>query len=90
MEASEDEPLKAVITLVTTSGERVNLEQDVYDVAAGTSISVNMSVENWDLMRDSSRLNWVLMTNTGGHLRPFNTRPSHVKPLERWHQLPDD
>ena len=48
MEASEDEPLKAVITLVTTSGERVNLEQDVYDVAAGTSISVNMSVENWD------------------------------------------
>ena len=34
MEASEDEPLKAVITLVTTSGERVNLEQDVYDVAA--------------------------------------------------------
>ena len=48
MEAGENEPLKVVFTLVTSSGERIGLDKDVYEISAGTSETVNISVVDWD------------------------------------------
>ena len=46
MEAGEHEPLKVVFTLVTSSGERIELDKDVYEISTGTSETVNISVVN--------------------------------------------
>ena len=48
MEAGEHEPLKVVFTSVTSSGERIELDKDVYEISAGTSETLNISVVNWD------------------------------------------
>ena len=45
--ASEDEDLRAVLTMVTTSGERIDLDEDVAVVRAGGQTMLNISVNDW-------------------------------------------
>ncbi len=45
--ASEDEDLRAVLTMVTSSGERIHLDDDVAVVRAGGQTSLNISVKDW-------------------------------------------
>ena len=46
--ADADESLRIVLTLVTSTGERVNLNEDVFTVAAGGQESFNVSIDAWD------------------------------------------
>ena len=45
--ASDDDDLRAVLTMVTTAGDRVNLENDVEVVRAGGQTTLNISVVGW-------------------------------------------
>ena len=46
--AAADESLRVVLTLVSSTGERVNLNEDVYTVVAGGQESFNVSIDAWD------------------------------------------
>jgi len=46
--AGQDEELRAVLTLITSFGERINLDEDVFVVGAGGQESINVSVSVWD------------------------------------------
>ena len=46
--SGDDEPLRAVISLITSTGQRVPLNQNAWMVPAGTDTEVNISVTNWD------------------------------------------
>ena len=47
-EASSDAPLRAVITLITSNGERVPLDNDMWTIASGQQETVNITVTEWD------------------------------------------
>ena len=46
--AGSSDDLRAVLTLTTSTGERVSLADDRWTVSAGMTESVNISIENWD------------------------------------------
>lgn len=46
--AGGDEDLRAIATMVTNRGERVNLDEELWQVPAGTEVSFNLSVVDWD------------------------------------------
>ena len=46
--AATDESLRVVLTLVTSTGERVNLNEDIYTVVAGGQETFNVSIDAWD------------------------------------------
>jgi hypothetical protein len=46
--AGSDEALRVVFTLVSSTGERVELSEDLFIVPAGGQETVNVSIETWD------------------------------------------
>lgn len=46
--AGQNEELRAVLTLITSNGERIDLDDDVFVVGAGSQESINVSVTGWD------------------------------------------
>ena len=46
--AGPDEPLRAVVTLTTSIGERIALSEEQWTVSAGGSQTVNISVNDWN------------------------------------------
>jgi hypothetical protein len=48
LQAGDEEDLRAIFTLTTSDGERVNLLEDRWVVPAGSTESINISLENWD------------------------------------------
>ena len=46
--AGENEELRAVLTLITSKGERIDLDSDVIVVGAGGQETINVSVSGWD------------------------------------------
>ena len=46
--AGQDEELRAVLTLITSYGERINLDDDVFVVSSGGQETINVSVTAWD------------------------------------------
>lgn len=46
--ASSDEAMRVVLTLITSNGERISLDDDVFAVAAGGQETVNVSIDAWD------------------------------------------
>ena len=46
--AGDDDSMRVVFTLVSSTGERVDLEEDVFIVPAGGQESVNVSLDSWD------------------------------------------
>ncbi|DAC06957.1 MAG TPA: hypothetical protein D7H88_06895 [Candidatus Poseidoniales archaeon] len=48
LSAGQNEELRAVLTLITSDGERINLDKDVFVVGAGGQETINVSVSGWD------------------------------------------
>ena len=48
LEAGITEELRAVVTLVTSKGERIELDDDVFVVSPGGMETVNVTAKNWD------------------------------------------
>ena len=46
--AAPDETLRAVVTATTTEGERIGLIEEQWTIPAGQSLTVNITVENWN------------------------------------------
>ena len=46
--AGEDEELRAVLTIVTSTGERVNLDDDVFVIGRGRQETINVSMTGWN------------------------------------------
>ena len=47
-DAAENEDLRGVITVTTSDGRRVPLDEDMWIIGAGNQISVNLTVSNWE------------------------------------------
>nr|ADD93172.1 hypothetical protein [uncultured archaeon MedDCM-OCT-S06-C18] len=45
--ASHDEDLRAVLTLITSEGERILIDDDAWTVSAGENATVNITVSDW-------------------------------------------
>ena len=48
LSAAPEDGLRVVLTFVSSTGERVDLEDEVFTLAAGTQETVNVSIEPWD------------------------------------------
>lgn len=48
LRAGDDDSMRVVFTLVSSTGERVDLDEDVFIVPAGGQESVNVSLDSWD------------------------------------------
>lgn len=46
--AGEDEELRAVLTIVTSTGERVDLDDDVFVIGRGRQETINVSMTGWN------------------------------------------
>ena len=46
--ASEHEDLRAVLTLITSDGERILIDDDAWTVAAGDNATVNITLSDWN------------------------------------------
>ena len=48
LNAGQDEELRAVLTFITSNGERIDLDDDVFVVGPGGQETINVSVSGWD------------------------------------------
>ena len=89
--AGEDEELRAVFTMRTTNGERVELTDETFVVSAGQEEQVNISLEGWN---PAPGVFDVLLAAYDQYGRNLDERSQSVVArgdrVERWHQFLDE